>query len=111
MTVSPAARPYGRASALSASFDYVHWTAPELIFYADDEDRRRAVGIIAAQQSEPERWVQPTHTGSDGTLENSDGRPAGCAVDVYNMGVFRCSTQGVLGYGTVYQVGSLTAKP
>ena len=72
--------PNPRSIALSTSTDFAKWSTPELVFHADDEDRARAPAMMSARAAEPERWLQPTHTQSDGPLSRGpclhSGRPS-----------------------------------
>ena len=68
---------HGRSVYLSTSTDFMHWTEPELIFHADDEDQRLGTENITARLSDPHMQsliLRP--------------EPASYKVDVYNMGVF-----------------------
>jgi hypothetical protein len=69
--------PYGRSHALSTSTDFEHWTAPELIFHADELDQELGRRNIEACYADPRRyhpWIN---------------HPDEYNVDVYNFGVFR----------------------
>lgn len=69
--------PYGRAVYLTTSEDFVHWTAPELMFHADELDQELGHQRIVARLADPNRLLPvPEH-------------PANYTVDVYNFGIFR----------------------
>lgn len=69
--------PFGRAVTLSASQDFEHWTEPELIFHADDEDRSQALSVVEARLA-------------DSTLQKPTHSDKGFAkADIYSMPIFR----------------------
>ena len=69
--------PRGRSITLATSKDFEHWTSPELVFHADEEDQELARQAIAARLADP-GLIQPQHN-----------VPEEYFVDVYNMSVFR----------------------
>ena len=69
--------PRGRSVHLATSTDFDHWTAPELIFHADDLDQTLGRVNIA------HRFADPTFQ------RPALNVPATYNVDVYNMGLFR----------------------
>ena len=69
--------PRGRSISLATSKDFDHWTSPELVFHADEQDQELARQAIAARLADP-GLIQPQHN-----------VPEEYFVDVYNMSVFR----------------------
>lgn len=69
--------PYGRSHALTTSQDFIHWTAPQLIFHADAQDQEEAKAIIGRHVADPTRQ-QPVFV-----------HPEEWATDVYNFAVSR----------------------
>lgn len=69
--------PYGRSVHLSTSADFERWTAPELVFCADDLDQMLGRANIARRFASP--LLDPPFFNI----------PATYNVDIYNMGVFR----------------------
>ena len=69
--------PYGRSVALATSSDFEHWSGPNLVFHADQEDQELAQQVIAERLANP-KLNQPQHN-----------VPAEYMVDVYYLGVSR----------------------
>lgn len=69
--------PHGRSVFLSTSKDFRHWSKPELIFHADDQDQELGRETIRRRFADPS-LQHPIYND-----------PKGYNVDVYNMGVFR----------------------
>ena len=69
--------PYGRSVALATSSDFEHWSGPDLVFHADQEDQELARQVIGERLANP-KLNQPQHN-----------VPAEYMVDVYYLGVSR----------------------
>ncbi len=69
--------PHGRSVHLSTSRDFEKWTAPRLLFHADDLDQTLGRANIARRFANP-MFDPPAHN-----------IPSTYNVDIYNMGVFR----------------------
>ncbi len=69
--------PFGRSHALSTSKDFEHWTEPELIFHADEEDQERAKINIVDRLANT-NLQQPIYND-----------PADYNADIYNLGIFQ----------------------
>lgn len=69
--------PLGRSVTLATSKDFEQWTQPELIFHADDEDRKQARAVVETRLAH-------------GTLQKPTySEPGFAKADVYSMPVFR----------------------
>ena len=69
--------PHGRSVFISTSKDFEHWTAPVLMFHADDEDQ--IVGRADIERHLRDRTLAQPALNTPDTYN----------VDIYNMGVFR----------------------
>ena len=81
--------PYGRSHALSTSYDFEHWTDPELIFHADDLDQELARTNIEQRLANP-LLQQPLSV-----------EPAEFAADIYNFAVSRYESR-YIGFPAVF---------
>ena len=76
----------GRAVSLSISKDFEHWSSPELIFYANEEDREMAREVIRARLADKTLW-QPMFVDPEPPADASLKRWTwNC--EVYNMAIF-----------------------
>ena len=81
--------PFGRSHALTTSEDFHAWSAPRLVFHADEEDQEQARAIIAARLADP-AWQQPVFN-----------HPEEHAVDVYNFAVSRYESR-YIGFASMF---------
>lgn len=82
--------PYGRSHALTTSKDFEHWTEPELVFHADEEDQALAREVIAQRLENP-MYQQPI----------MPSEPAEHGVDIYNFAVSRYESR-YIGFAAVF---------
>ena len=81
--------PFGRSHALTVSEDFEHWTEPEMVFHADEEDQVQARQIIADRLSDP-LLQQPVFN-----------HPEEHAVDVYNFAISRYESR-YIGFASMF---------
>ncbi|MBV7336530.1 hypothetical protein KFU94_51530 [Chloroflexi bacterium TSY] len=81
--------PYGRSHALTTSQDFEHWTEPELVFHADEEDQQLAREVIAQRLENPV-LQQPVVN-----------HPEGHGVDVYNFAISRYESR-YIGFASMF---------
>ena len=81
--------PFGRSHALTVSQDFEHWSEPQLVFHADEEDQEQAREIIAA------RLVDPT------LQQPVFNHPEEHAVDVYNFAISRYESR-YIGFASMF---------
>ena len=81
--------PHGRSHALTTSKDFQHWSEPELVFHADDEDQELAREVIARRLANPA--LQQTVV----------NHPEEHGVDVYNFSVSRYESR-YIGFASMF---------
>ncbi len=81
--------PFGRSHALTVSEDFEHWSEPQLVFHADEEDQAQAQTIIADLLADPSRQ-QPVFN-----------HPEEHAVDVYNFAISRYESR-YIGFASMF---------
>ena len=81
--------PHGRSHALTTSEDFQHWSEPELVFHADDEDQELARAVIARRLANP-ALQQPVIN-----------HPEEHGVDVYNFSVSRYESR-YIGFASMF---------
>ena len=81
--------PFGRSHALTVSKDFEHWSEPELVFHADEEDQALARQIIADALADPS-LQQPVFN-----------HPEEHAVDVYNFAISRYESR-YIGFASMF---------
>ena len=81
--------PHGRSHALTTSEDFQHWSEPQLVFHADDEDQELARAVIARRLANP-ALQQP--------LIN---QPDEHSVDVYNFSISRYESR-YIGFASMF---------
>ena len=81
--------PFGRSHALTVSEDFEHWSEPQLVFHADEEDQEQAREIIAARLADPS-LQQPVFN-----------HPEEHAVDVYNFAISRYESR-YIGFASMF---------
>ena len=81
--------PHGRSHALTTSKDFQHWSEPELVFHADDEDQELAREVIARRLANPA--LQQTVV----------NHPEEHGVDVYNFSISRYESR-YIGFASMF---------
>lgn len=81
--------PYGRSHALTTSEDFEHWSEPQLVFHADDEDQELARSVIAQRLATPALQQ---------TIFN---HPQEHGVDVYNFAISRYESR-YIGFASMF---------
>ncbi len=81
--------PHGRSHALTTSEDFTHWSEPELVFHADDEDQELARAVIARRLANP-ALQQPIIN-----------HPEEHGVDVYNFAISRYESR-YIGFASMF---------
>ncbi len=81
--------PFGRSHALTVSEDFEHWSEPQMVFHADEEDQEEARRIVAARLADPS-WQQPVFN-----------HPEEHGVDVYNFAISRYGSR-YIGFASMF---------